>query len=118
MRREGEMARAGARPEMRNCASENAQSRLLQRSQIYCTASRRNALGTAARRAYCFDTSAWEETTMRWNTNHREHDPRYIDLMAVLALLILIVAAYRFYTGTPSVSSATGFIVPSQSVRW
>jgi hypothetical protein len=55
---------------------------------------------------------------MRWKTNHREHDPRYIDLMAVLALLILIVAACRFYAGSPSVSATTGFIVPSQTVRW
>jgi hypothetical protein len=55
---------------------------------------------------------------MRWKTNHREHDPRYIDLVAAFALLILIVAAYRFYTDTPSVPATAGFIVPSQTVRW
>jgi hypothetical protein len=58
------------------------------------------------------------EETMRWKTNHREHDPRNVDLMAAFALLVLIVAAYRFYTGTPSVPSTTAFIEPSQTVRW
>jgi hypothetical protein len=58
------------------------------------------------------------EETMRWKTNHREHDPRNVDLMAAFALLILIVAAYRFYTGTPSLPSTTAFIEPSQTVRW
>ena len=55
---------------------------------------------------------------MRWKTNHREHDPRHIDLMVAFALLILIVAAYRFYSSSPSELAGTGFIVPSQSVRW
>jgi len=54
---------------------------------------------------------------MRWKINHREHDPRYVDLMAVLALLILIVAAYRFFMAAPEVTDAA-FIVPSQSMRW
>ena len=55
---------------------------------------------------------------MRWKTNHREHDPRHVDLMAAFALLILIVAGYQFYTGTPSVPSTTAFIELSQTVRW
>jgi hypothetical protein len=55
---------------------------------------------------------------MRWKTNHREHDPRHVDLMAVLALLILIVGAYRIYAGNPAVPAATTFIEPSQTVRW
>jgi hypothetical protein len=55
---------------------------------------------------------------MRWKTDHREHDPRHLDLMAAIALLILIVAAYRFYTGTPSVPPTAAFIEPSQTVRW
>jgi len=47
------------------------------------------------------------------------HDPRQVDLVAILALLIIIVAACRIYSdsnsGTPS---HTAFIVPSQTVRW
>jgi hypothetical protein len=54
---------------------------------------------------------------MRWKISHRDHDPRQIDLIAILALLILIVAACRFFSGSDTPSS-TGFIVPSQSVRW
>jgi hypothetical protein len=56
---------------------------------------------------------------MRWKISHRFHDPRQVDLIAILALFIIIVAACRFYSdsnsGTPS---HTAFIVPSQSVRW
>jgi hypothetical protein len=55
---------------------------------------------------------------MRWKIDHHGHDPRQIDLVAIFALLILIVAAWRFYNELPSVPSQTAFIVPSQSVRW
>jgi hypothetical protein len=55
---------------------------------------------------------------MRWKTGHREHDPRHIDLIAVFALLILIVAACRFLASNSNAPSTTAFIVPSQSVRW
>jgi len=30
---------------------------------------------------------------MRWKISHHGHDPRQIDLLAVLALLIVIIAA-------------------------
>jgi hypothetical protein len=55
---------------------------------------------------------------MRWKISRQGHDPRQIDLLAVLALLIIIVAAYRYFTHSPEVPSNTAFIVPSQSVRW
>jgi hypothetical protein len=55
---------------------------------------------------------------MRWKIDHHGHDPRQIDLVAIFALLILIVAAWRFYNEPPSVPSPTAFVVPSQSVRW
>ncbi|SHH60396.1 hypothetical protein [Bradyrhizobium erythrophlei] len=55
---------------------------------------------------------------MRWKISHHGHDPRQIDLLAVLALLIIIVAAYRYFTHSPEAARATAFIVPSQSVRW
>jgi len=34
---------------------------------------------------------------MRWKISHHGHDPRQIDLLAVLALLIIIVAAWRYF---------------------
>jgi len=55
---------------------------------------------------------------MRWKISHRGHDPRQIDLMAVVALVIVIVAACRFFAGNYEPPSTTAFIVPSQSVRW
>jgi hypothetical protein len=55
---------------------------------------------------------------MRWKIGHGGHDPRHIDLIAAFALLILIVAACHFLSGSPSTSSTTALIVPSQSVRW
>jgi hypothetical protein len=56
---------------------------------------------------------------MRGKFGHGGHDPRHIDLIAVFALLILIVAACRFLSSSSSdTPSTTAFIVPSQSVRW
>jgi hypothetical protein len=56
---------------------------------------------------------------MRWKISHRgDHDPRQIDLIAVFALLIVIIAAYRYFIGDLQKPSTTSFIVPSQSVRW
>jgi hypothetical protein len=50
--------------------------------------------------------------------HHHGHDPRQIDLIAALALVIVIVTAFRFFGGNPEVPSTTAFIEPSQSVRW
>jgi hypothetical protein len=55
---------------------------------------------------------------MRWKISHRGHDPRLIDLMAALVLVIAIVAACRFIDGGSKTPSTAAFIVPSQSVRW
>jgi len=60
---------------------------------------------------------------MRWKISHQHrhhgsHDPRQIDLVAIVALLIVIVAAFRFYSGNTDAPSTSDFIVPSQSVRW
>jgi hypothetical protein len=55
---------------------------------------------------------------MRWKISHRGHDPRQIDLIAALALVILILTAYRFFCSSSDAPSTTAFIVPSQSVRW
>ena len=52
------------------------------------------------------------------NRGHGRHDPRQIDLFAILALLIVIVAAFRFYSSDPSPPNTSALIVPSQSVRW
>jgi hypothetical protein len=55
---------------------------------------------------------------MGWKLHHREHDPRQIDLLAAVALLILITAAYRFFADRPNQPATSAFIVPSQTVHW
>jgi hypothetical protein len=56
---------------------------------------------------------------MRWKLSHHGgHDPRQIDLLAVFALVILIVAGWRYFAESPTAPITTSFIVPSQSVRW
>jgi hypothetical protein len=55
---------------------------------------------------------------MRWKISHHGHDPRLNDLLAILVLLIVIVAAWQYFGTHPEPSSTAAFIVPSQSVRW
>jgi len=56
---------------------------------------------------------------MRWKISHRGHDPRQLDLLAVLALVIMIVAACRYFSDRAAdVPNRATFIVPSQSVHW
>ena len=55
---------------------------------------------------------------MRWKISRHDHDPRQIDLLAVLALLIIIVAACRYFGGSSEPQNTPAFIEPSQSVRW
>ena len=63
---------------------------------------------------------------MRWKISHhhprfnpRDHDPRTLDMLAIIALLALVLGSGWYVAkslATPP--STTGFIVPSQSVHW
>ena len=55
---------------------------------------------------------------MRWKISHHGHDPRQIDLIAVLVLLILIGTAFEFFSRSQPPPSTSAIIVPSQNVRW
>jgi hypothetical protein len=66
---------------------------------------------------------------MRWKISHHfhighvgpkgHHDPRTIDLLAMIALLILVLGSGWYLTTSLATSpSTTAFIVPSQSVHW
>ena len=47
------------------------------------------------------------------------HDPRTIDLLVIIALLLLILGAgWYLSTSFATPPSTTSFIVPSQSVHW
>jgi len=75
-----------------------------------------------------------EETTMRWKIsplflhfrrgphpkfNPRGHDPRTIDVLAMIALLALVLGSgWYLATSLATPPSSTAFIVPSQSVHW
>src|SRR5260370_37568 len=53
----------------------------------------------------------WEETTMRWKISRHGHDSRQVDLLAVIALVIIIVAAWLYFGESPEPPSSTAFIV-------
>jgi hypothetical protein len=55
---------------------------------------------------------------MRWNIKPSGHDPRQIDLLAVVAMLIVIVAIGHYLTEPAKSHRTSAFIEPSQSVRW
>jgi hypothetical protein len=55
---------------------------------------------------------------MRLKIKPDGHDPRQIDLLAVVAILLVIVAIGHFLTEHPKSHLTSSFIVPSQTVRW
>lgn len=49
----------------------------------------------------------------------RDHDPRTIDMLAIVALLVLVIGSgWYLATSLATPPSTTAFIVPSQSVHW
>lgn len=51
--------------------------------------------------------------------NPRDHDPRTIDMIAIVALLVLVIGSgWYLATSLATPPSTTAFIVPSQSVHW
>jgi hypothetical protein len=55
---------------------------------------------------------------MRWKIDPSGHDPRQIDLLAVVAILIVIIAVGHYMTEHPKSRLTSSFIEPSQTVRW
>ena len=55
---------------------------------------------------------------MRWKIQPGGHDPRQIDLLAVFALLIIIVAIGHYLSEPAKTRVTSGFLEPSQTVRW
>jgi len=48
----------------------------------------------------------------------QQENARAIDLIAVIALLIVVFGAIAYLTSPSSEAVTTAFIVPSQTVRW
>ncbi len=56
---------------------------------------------------------------MRWHFSSHGHDPRLIDLVATVALIIAVVAGCEYLkTSTQVQPSASTLIEPSQTVHW
>jgi hypothetical protein len=63
---------------------------------------------------------------MRWTISPRSkesdkstRDARLIDLLCILALLVVIVGAWRYLTDSTTLPpTTTSYVVPSQNVRW
>ncbi len=57
---------------------------------------------------------------MRWKISDHGHDPRQIDLLAVIALILVSLGAFVYVTSsaTSTPPNTAAFIVPSQHVRW
>mgnify|MGYP001399086588 CR=1 FL=1 len=55
---------------------------------------------------------------MRWKISQRGHDPRQIDLLAALALVVAIIAAGLYFGHGQQPPATSAFIEPSQTVRW
>lgn len=55
---------------------------------------------------------------MRWKISHDGHDPRQIDLLAVIVLVITIAGGWLYFAHHPQTANTAAFIVPSQTVRW
>jgi hypothetical protein len=55
---------------------------------------------------------------MRWKISHHGHDDRQIDLLAVLALIVVIIAACHYFSAGVPPHNTAAFIEPSQNVRW
>jgi hypothetical protein len=56
---------------------------------------------------------------MRFHTDRNGHDPRQIDLFAVIVLLLIVFGTICYLSSPALVQvSKASFIEPSQSVRW
>jgi hypothetical protein len=55
---------------------------------------------------------------MGWKFQPSGHDPRQIDLLAVIAILIVIAAVGHYLTEHSKTRMTNSFIEPSQTVRW
>jgi hypothetical protein len=55
---------------------------------------------------------------MRWKIRPSGHDPRQIDLLAALAIVIAVVVVGHYLIARPKPQQTSSFVVPSQSVRW
>jgi hypothetical protein len=68
---------------------------------------------------YCFGAANKRGVqTMRLHIEKHGHDPRQVDLVAVIVLVALVFGAICYFYGSAPEQITTAFIVPGQSVHW
>ena len=55
---------------------------------------------------------------MRLHIENHGHDPRQVDFVAMITLIILVFGAICYLSGPTIEQMTTAFIVPSQTVHW
>lgn len=55
---------------------------------------------------------------MRWKIRPSGHDPRQIDLLAVVAIIVVVIAVGIYLSEPARTRLTSSFIEPSQTVRW
>jgi hypothetical protein len=55
---------------------------------------------------------------MRWKLRPSGHDPRQIDLLAAVVMVLIVIAVGYFMTEHSKKHLSASFIEPSQTVRW
>ena len=55
---------------------------------------------------------------MRLHIDNQGHNPRQVDFVAVIALIILVFGAICYLSGPTIEQMTTAFTVPSQTVHW
>ncbi len=55
---------------------------------------------------------------MRWKISRNGHDPRQLDLLALLLLIVAIIGAWGYFDDRSQKPSTASFVVPSQTARW
>jgi cell division protein FtsW (lipid II flippase) len=55
---------------------------------------------------------------MRWKIQRSGHDPRQIDLLAIVVMIVVVIAVGTYLSEPARTHRTSSFIEPSQSVRW
>jgi hypothetical protein len=55
---------------------------------------------------------------MPWKIQPSGHDPRQIDLLAIVAMILIIIAVGHFLSDPVKRRGTSSFFEPSQTVRW
>jgi preprotein translocase subunit SecG len=55
---------------------------------------------------------------MGWKIRPSGHDPRQLDLLAIVAIVVIVIAVGHFLIQPAKRSGIGSFFEPSQTVRW